>query len=216
MSLLDERALTAAEREAIGDEPRPGVWIEECNSPPNDNGDIFADSHGDARILDQHETDSLIAYELLDCVLVGADRARLREIVTLASPIQLAYSNVTAATQQRGGLHSEPLVRLIAYRAWGNRDRAHDLVKLRATIDLLADLHRVSRSAVISDLMRLGDGGPLVSYFLATLMTRYRAEETSRREIERAFTEASRALRGFAQPMQRLGQLLGRFGIKPG
>lgn len=28
------------------------------------------------------------------------------------------------ATGQRGGIHSDPLVRLLAFRAWGDRDRA--------------------------------------------------------------------------------------------
>ena len=34
------------------------------------------------------------------------------------------YVGVGGHVEQRGGIHSDPLVRLLAYRKWANRDRA--------------------------------------------------------------------------------------------
>lgn len=63
MTLLDERELTAEERAAIADEPRPGVWIEEhvILAAEQNDGKPIAQQVGDGRALDQAQTDSAIA-----------------------------------------------------------------------------------------------------------------------------------------------------------
>jgi hypothetical protein len=115
-SLLDDREVTPDERAAIADEPRCGVWVQ---SVPNT-------SHcaGDGRALDQAQTDVLIVNELHRCPEAYADQSALvaavgwpqKTMFSIGGFEKLAYS-------QRGGIHSDPLVRLLAFRAWGDRDR---------------------------------------------------------------------------------------------
>jgi len=110
-SLLPDRALTPEERAAIDEDPRPGVWAGEFGA--------------DLRQLSQDETDALIRAELWQEVSsrgddIGEAQGALgawREVLRLfnGAPYPLRV--------QRGGLDSDPLVRLLAYRAWGNRDR---------------------------------------------------------------------------------------------
>lgn len=111
--MLDERELTDAERAAIADEPRPGVWIEQYDFKH------FTDADG--RPLSQHQTDRLIAFEL-SLVTKGRDMPELERIAGALDDVDLGAQH--AATSQRGGIHSDPLVRLLAFRAWGDRDRA--------------------------------------------------------------------------------------------
>jgi hypothetical protein len=118
MSILDERELTDVERAAIADEPRPGIWMQDYSCS-------LARFAGDGRALSQHETDCLIAREL------EADHHIDRDVIApWRRTVQVEWQdgrkpNPTApAEQQRGGIHSDPLVRLLAFRAWGDRDRA--------------------------------------------------------------------------------------------
>lgn len=131
MSLLDERELTAEERAAIADEPRPGVWIEEhiiLTAAQND-GQPIVDRRGDGRTLDQAQTDSAIAAALFRLAGPEEQEQVLRAVVASLNGGR-ALDGVTSkstgqvyATEQRGGIHSDPLVRLLAFRAWGDRDR---------------------------------------------------------------------------------------------
>jgi hypothetical protein len=116
VTILDERELTDAERAAIADEPRPGVWI---TSNPNTL------QAGDGRVLDQDRTDLLIAAEL------HSYHSAVDLEASIGPPPTVVIAGVPAGTpryvvtnQQRGGIHSDPLVRLLAFRAWGERDRA--------------------------------------------------------------------------------------------
>jgi len=104
MTLLDARELTAEERAAVADEPRPGVWIDAKNWA------------NDGRVLSQEDTDVAIVTELWAST---AGNARAHEALRDAVHPWLDDSTYT----QRGGIHSDPLVRLLAYRAWGERDR---------------------------------------------------------------------------------------------
>lgn len=99
--VLVDRELTPEERAAHDAQPRPGIWV----------GDLGADG----RVLSQADTDALI-------------RARLVHHVPRPEVRQLAHGSYlptfhALATRQRGGIDSDPLVRLLAYRAWGDRDR---------------------------------------------------------------------------------------------
>lgn len=118
MTLLVERDLTPQEREAVADEPRAGVWVE-TDAP------TYPHEAGDGRELTQDQTDCLIVTELG----LATDEP-FNEFVALVDPwvrpVYLASANPVRmhdARQQRGGIHSEPLVRLLAFRAWGDRDR---------------------------------------------------------------------------------------------
>jgi hypothetical protein len=119
VSILDERELTDAERAAIADEPRPGVWIQDADPL---RGRHFV---GDGRLFSQDNTDCLIARELEWSHRV--DHALLtpwRRTVQVEWDAHLKKPRSAPAEQQRGGIHSDPLVRLLAFRAWGDRDRA--------------------------------------------------------------------------------------------
>lgn len=138
MTLLDERELTAAERQAIADEPRPGVWIDTVVTVKVDGPPIEVRPNvSDGRTLTQDETDTMIARELFR-ERSTSDQETKRLVSTWLT--RGIYFNGVEPTQQRGGIHSDPLVRLLAYRAWGERDRqwftllfadAHEIVALR-------------------------------------------------------------------------------------
>lgn len=99
--VLVDRDLTPDERAAYDEPPRPGIWV----------GDIGADG----RALSQEETDALIRVRLVHHV----DRREVRQL----APGSYMPVFHTLATRQRGGIDSDPMVRLLAYRAWGDRDR---------------------------------------------------------------------------------------------
>ena len=112
-------SLTDAERAAVADHERPGVWLETAAADDRDPVDFG----GDGRAFSQHETDALIAFELHERSDAAA-RAELVAAVGPILPVRLVDAAFATASQQRGGLHSDPLLRLLAYRAWGDRDRA--------------------------------------------------------------------------------------------
>lgn len=152
MSILSERELTDAERAAIADDPRPGVWLESVArvgpgrlvpvsslAQPVHEVDVPCEWRGDGRALDQQQTDVAIVSELY----AGTDedgRALMMEFsntIVTGTPIRRRGGDALPVgfiphqidgdfrcSQQRGGIHSDPLVRLLAYRAWGERDRA--------------------------------------------------------------------------------------------
>lgn len=98
-SLLASRALTAEERAAHDEEPRPGVGRE-------------------GEMLGQDQTDLRIRRELFTFARAD-EREELVEIMGRDS-----VAGFATCVEQRGGLDSDPMVRLLAYRAWGDRDRA--------------------------------------------------------------------------------------------
>lgn len=108
--LLPDRPLTSEERAAHDEDPRPGVWAGQLSC--------------DLREFSQDETDALIRRELLDSVVI-ADHDQIRSLV--GAPAVVDTGRVAGvnpwARCQRGGIDSDPLVRLLAYRAWGDRDR---------------------------------------------------------------------------------------------
>lgn len=112
-SLLAARELTPQERVAHDEAPRPGVWTAELGA--------------DLRVLTQDQTDVLIRGEL---VHVAAPAEREEVLAAIGSRDGFGSVRVPAPsglvrdiTRQRGGIDSDPLVRLLAYRAWGDRDR---------------------------------------------------------------------------------------------
>jgi hypothetical protein len=115
-SLLPDRPLTSDERAAHDDDPRPGVWAGE--------------SGANLRKLTQNETDQLIRNELLSGLApLGLDpktpakSVEMRGICGEWRVVEFTPRHASPATRQRGGIDSDPLVRLLAYRAWGDRDR---------------------------------------------------------------------------------------------
>ena len=125
--LVDEvlaLARTDEERAAVREAARLGTW--------------WGDDGADGRRLTQRETDVLGRYQLVDH-LVGfhprmkgtprdIDMDSLAKIVGREQDLQRLRLPETAASvggvasQQRGGLDSDPLVRLLAWRVWGERD----------------------------------------------------------------------------------------------
>lgn len=109
MSLLD-RDGTPEDRAAAADAPRPGIWTGE--------------DAADRRALTQDQTDMLIRFELYR----RADRDERDAIVSaVGGQPGLVFledaGRVTRAQCQRGGIDSDPLVRILARRAWGDRDQ---------------------------------------------------------------------------------------------
>jgi hypothetical protein len=96
-----------AERMAMADLPRAGVWAGEHDS--------------DLRALTQDETEILVRAELYARAR-DAERDEIGAIVGV--PRYVRFRDLEhGASRQRGGIDSDPLVRLIAFRAWGDRDR---------------------------------------------------------------------------------------------
>ncbi len=112
--LMPDRPLTPEERATHDEDPRPGVWAGQV-------GWYYgAEEQGDLRTLTQDQTDRLIRLELLDHA--RSERPQVERAVGLSSYRGLRGDDCLMI-RQRGGLDSDPLVRLLAYRAWGNRDQ---------------------------------------------------------------------------------------------
>lgn len=100
--------------EAERDQPRPGVWAGEAGAG--------------LRALTQDETDALIRAELVFAAGFGhsAEVAKACGFRNIGDVKLLMFGTPPdrcAARIQRGGIDSDPLVRVIARRAWGERDR---------------------------------------------------------------------------------------------
>ncbi|MEO7733723.1 MAG: hypothetical protein ABIY55_22355 [Kofleriaceae bacterium] len=112
MSLVDCDP-TPEDLEAERDAPRPGVWA----------GVTIAD----LRALTQDETDCLIRAELYFTRSVGTSWEREVRAAVGGEPRWMDFTDrqgrVTRTYRQRGGIDSDPLVRVLARRAWGDRDR---------------------------------------------------------------------------------------------
>ncbi len=111
--LLEPTGNTEGERLAHDADPRPGSWL------------------GDGRMLTQAETDTLICTELWrDVPLAEVHDLTIRSVlgeprfIIMCSPRPNGGNDwVDRARAQRGGLHSDPLLRLLTFRAWGARDQ---------------------------------------------------------------------------------------------
>lgn len=211
MSLLEERELTDDERAAIADEARPGVWIEEhevfhtmrerpistrTGRPIEVKAEI--ERRGDGRAFTQDETDTLISSELHYAqILPNAEFEELRAIVGEPMDVVIMDVPVNRARQQRGGIHSDPLVRLLAFRAWGDRDRSWFAPKLsdvapnhpevtaarvRKLVDRIAGEQGVSKREVIVSFRRINTNADIEP--LLDEMQRD-CDEADRRERER-------------------------------
>lgn len=113
MNLFDPTGDVDAERMAIAMTERPGFWV--------------GDRDSDGRTLDQHDTDLLICSEvwLTRSLLEILDAAGAELRGALGEPYMIAMiigRRKCRGTMQRGGIHSDPLVRMIAFRAWNRRD----------------------------------------------------------------------------------------------
>ncbi len=104
----------------MADVPRPGVWADQAGA--------------DLRSLTQDETDVLIRSEIWHwCAPLGISVREFTEVVgivgnptgVLVDPVKCSDGTTLAqrAWRQRGGIDSDPLVRLLAFRIWGERDR---------------------------------------------------------------------------------------------
>jgi hypothetical protein len=116
-SLLTDHALTDEERAAHDEEPRTGIV-------PQAQG-AFSEWAGGK--LTQDATDTLIRTELLSLVRAGERAEVLRAIGGDPSLVFIRsvfhHDKHLVVSYQRGGIDSDPLVRLLAYRAWGDRDQ---------------------------------------------------------------------------------------------
>lgn len=116
-SLFEATGNIAAEREAIAQPERPGRW--------------YGDYDADARMLTQHETDTLIRLEIWNTRPEQATDELAKELLDALGGLAVllppectdAAGQLRAMLHQRGGIDSDPLVRLLAFRTWGDRDR---------------------------------------------------------------------------------------------
>lgn len=154
MSILDSRDVTPEERRAIDDVERPGVWRWRNPEPAQlrrlrrvqQERHVERVGDVDEHALTQHETDMLICAELWQRLGVGM-LCQQPIYDSILGPhrvvsITVAYQPDTSSTvqtrqvlayEQRGGIHSDPLVRLLAYRTWGERDRIWGFARRMST-----------------------------------------------------------------------------------
>jgi len=121
MSLLDPPTDPIEQRqdlEVSGAAPRSGTWYD-----PDD-------SLSDGRVLTQDQTDVLVRNEIMrrtafhDLAEVGRVVGPARVIVLPSQePYLKQFPRSHTAVCQRGGIDSDPLVRILARRIWGRRDR---------------------------------------------------------------------------------------------
>jgi hypothetical protein len=114
-SILGVRALTPEECAARDEWPRPGILL----------GGLGLDDSL-RRTFTQDETDTLIRRDLIVHTEPG-ERHELARIVGAPCDVVIKSTRCAglhvAPVSQRGGIDTDPLVRLLAYRAWGDRDR---------------------------------------------------------------------------------------------
>jgi hypothetical protein len=111
--LLD-RAATPEEVAAEGDEPRPGVLAVWFNA-----------AQWDLWTLTQDETDRWIRSEIAELSRDSAEHERITQSVggVAADLLGDRFARVAGYSWQRGGIDSAPWFRVLARRAWGDRDR---------------------------------------------------------------------------------------------
>jgi hypothetical protein len=198
--IFETRALTADEQIAHDDEPRNGIWWQPS---------WMQGGPADKRPLTQEQTDRLIANELRSHYndFPAGDMFRLTEPYAPASidlvveltrvqqapgplgtswPVGQAKITVARVAHcQRNGIHSDPLLRLLAYRVWGERDRAW-----QSTIDTyvrLAGISGVTPQFVAVDAVRQfgGDANARNYHLLEGLVDYFNDERRARPEPTR-------------------------------
>lgn len=105
------RSASAGSDEVYRDAARPGVWAGEDDA--------------DLRALTQDQTDALIRGELIRSAPAAERAALVRaygEPREVAVPASSPAGTTATCHVQRGGLDSDPRVRTLARRAWGDRD----------------------------------------------------------------------------------------------
>lgn len=142
--LVDEvlpLACCSSEQDTVRMTPRPGVlYRSEWAS------DVVA-----ATPLTQLQTDGAIRSEVWAMVSSRLTRDTIRNAAAALSVGTREYESMqelarpfgATVIHQRGGIDSDPLVRLLAYRAWGDRDqRWHDMRRPRGDfeIDRIGDI----------------------------------------------------------------------------
>jgi hypothetical protein len=109
------RERTPEDLEAERDEPRPGLIAVQRSPRP-----------WDLRALTQAQTDQLIRFELAQMCRDSAEHEPIVQAIA-GSAAELLLDIATPGAQvswQRGGIDSDASVRVLARRAWGDRDRA--------------------------------------------------------------------------------------------
>ncbi len=131
--LGDQNAVFSYDEIAAGQvDQRPGVLYVHLHAAP------LSQLSWNDRQTTQDETDALIIGELADKCPTVEREDFLKLVTTLGvypkMPSRELYiaagsrsAEFAAFHEQRGGIHSEPLVRILAYRMWGDRDRKFDL-----------------------------------------------------------------------------------------
>lgn len=84
---------------------RPGRWCET----------------GDGLLLSQQDTDTLILSEVLTCLWRMSNDTH-RQAFDMFAPQAAVVIDGNIAMSQRGGLHSDARVRMLALACWGDRD----------------------------------------------------------------------------------------------
>ena len=107
--LFPDHDLTPDERAAHDEDPR--------------SGSCFGTDGADSYLISQGDTDILIRVELWSRASPTA-RGQLEELIGVPRWRPGCITDpMVPTTYQRGGIDSDPLVRMLAYRAWGDRDR---------------------------------------------------------------------------------------------
>jgi len=171
-SLLDHEP-SELDREAELDEPRPGVW------------------RSDGTPISQAETDLLIRHELF-WVTAAEDRDELRVIVG-------DISGLWIDGEQRGGIDTDPLVRVLARRAWGDRDRGW-FERYPEVFEQLRELYGFDRLVI--------DRDPARACFVATAGVPGRIAQCSLHDV--ALAEATSPVAQLWSMLDELAQGLGR------
>jgi hypothetical protein len=191
--IFEARPLTADEQAAIADEPRNGIWWQPS---------WMLGGPADKRPLTQEQTDRLIAHELLTltCGVPPAPNSTLAKLTEPYAPApidlvvelnQVELNQVRAfafgppsqnppkitlartAHCQRNGIHSDPLIRVLAYRVWGERDRKWQ--SMIDTIVKVAEMHGAQPVHLCHAAQGLG-GDPRALQFTDDLRDYFTAE----------------------------------------
>jgi hypothetical protein len=109
------RVRTPEDLQAERDEPRPGLVAVKQDPRP-----------WDLRALTQDQTDQLIRFELAQMCRDSTEHEQIVQSIDggAAEPVINIAVRRERYSWQRGGIHSDPSVRVLARRAWGDRDRA--------------------------------------------------------------------------------------------
>ncbi len=131
VSGLLDRDPVPGEVEASHDDPRRGWSTDGLHQFTQDETDILVRSelHGHGSLPD--------VLDEADMRKAALGEHRGIEYVDAYQTAQHGRTWMASASEQRGGIDSDPLVRLLAFRAWGDRDRS------RGDVDAIVERYRV-------------------------------------------------------------------------